>query len=335
MSRTPPFTILLALVTTAHAAPEPELLREEVYNYRVVGKLPPGWRRRAGSLAYTYAIDDVPHAHAHVVRERVKGAFDAAKEIARRATRYRFPGAPKEAKGTTASVTWGGRPALRYDFFATVNGVACHRRVTAMFSGSIWYELIETIYGVPDDRCKQGLAVLLNGFQILTPPLPKGATRDAAKKILRDDRYGYELLKPRGFLRVAVNPAIDPGCRVSFQRAGPHGVRHARVRLFEYATRTRIAPEKWFDIFYGSFASRHKEARREQIKPPAKGIRGARTVWAEQWSGDRDKHAIRTIVLLVWAKSGRVFVLRIRTQADAAEAFADDLARVTQSLKVS
>ena len=325
--------VLALLAGSALAESQTELLREEVYNYRVVGKLPAGWKRRGGSLTYTYFVDEIPHAYVHLVRERVDDDLDVAAALQRREAQYRFPGAPKEAKGTIGSVTWGGRKTLLYEFRAKVQGVACYRRVTILFDRSIWYEMIETIYGKPPQQAQQGLDVFRNGFRLLTEPLPEGAAIDAAERTITDKQFGFTITKPQGFVRVAVDPARDPGCRVAFERVAQNGVQHARVRLFEYAVRQKIAPDKWFDIFFGSFSGPHRNVKRAKAKAPE--IPGARTVWAERFFGERDKHPVSTLVLIIWGESGRVFVLRLRTQADADRAFAAGLATVVKTLTVS
>ena len=51
--------LLCALAGAATAAEAPELLREESFNYRIVGKLPAGWSRdKAGVLGYTYSVEE-------------------------------------------------------------------------------------------------------------------------------------------------------------------------------------------------------------------------------------------------------------------------------------
>ena len=36
---------------------ESEVVREEIYNYRIVGTLPAGWKRTSARLSFTYSID--------------------------------------------------------------------------------------------------------------------------------------------------------------------------------------------------------------------------------------------------------------------------------------
>ena len=72
--------VLCALAGASSAKEAPELLREESFNYRIVGKLPVGWSRdKAGVLSYTFAAEEIPHGHIRIVRERVKGKLDARK----------------------------------------------------------------------------------------------------------------------------------------------------------------------------------------------------------------------------------------------------------------
>ena len=326
---------LLLLAVTAAAEPEREFLREEAYNYRVIGRLPAGWKRTGTRLAYTYSIDAIPHAHIHFVRQRVNGALDVRKEIERRASSYRFPGAPKTAKGKIGKVQWAGRDALGYEFKATVQGVECTRRATVLFVNSIWYELIETVYGAgaeSDERCRAGLDVFRSGFRLLTSPLPEGVELDTAERTIKDEQFGFEIVKPKGFIRMPVNTGADPGCRVAFEREAQNGRLHARVRLFEYAVRRKIAPDKWFDVFFTSFGARHSDPKREEVRSPR--IAGSKSIWSEQFTGMRDKQEVRTRVHLVWSESGRVFVLRVRVQAEADKAFEQGLKRVTESFKV-
>ena len=106
--------VLLA-AATALAAPEKELVREEAFNYRVVGKLPPGWKRRGDrKMVYAFSIEGIPHAYVYFVRERLRGDVDVEQQILRRAPHYRFPGAPDDAKETTRKTEWAGRPAWRW-----------------------------------------------------------------------------------------------------------------------------------------------------------------------------------------------------------------------------
>ena len=63
-------------------------------------------------------------------------------------------------------------------------------------------------------------------------------------------------------------------------------------------------------------------------------VTGSKSVWSEQFTGMRDNQEVRTRVHLVWGESGRVFVLRVRVQAEADQAFEQGLRRVTESFKV-
>ncbi len=119
---------------------------------------------------------------------------------------------------------------------------------------------------------------------------------------------------------------------MAFARTARNGRLHARVRLFEYAVRQMIAPDKWFDIFFTSFSSNHRDARREEIRSPV--IAGSKSTWSERFTGVRDKLEVRTIVHIVWGESGRVFVLRVRVQAEADQAFAAGLKKAVDGFKV-
>jgi len=326
---------LLLAARTGQAAPEGELLREEAYNYRVVGTLPRGWRRPSDALAFVFSIDDIPHAYVHLVRARVQGEVDVAGQIRRRAANYHFPGAGEDPVERTEDVRWGGRPALRYEHEAKIGGVTARRVVTAMVERSHWYELIETVYGdatAARPEVRDGIAVFRDGFRLLVPPLPPAAAEDPAEAVIADRDLGYRLVKPAGFLRVDVEPAIDPGCRLAFERKGP-GRQHARVRLFEYGVWRSYDAKTWLDNFFAGFAGSHLSARREPAAPPE--IRGAEKIDAERFTGTRDDAAIVTEIALIRARDGRVFALRIRTQDGAAEAFRDALAAVVSSLELA
>ena len=129
-----------------------------------------------------------------------------------------------------------------------------------------------------------------------------------------------------------MNTGADPGCRVAFARVSQNGRLHTRVRLFEYAVRQKIISERWFDVFFTSFGASHGDPRREEIPSPV--FAGAKSTWSERFTGMRDKQEVRTTVHLVWGDSGRVFVLRIRVQAEADQAFAAGLKRVVEGFKV-
>ena len=92
--------VLFMAAATAAAAPAEELLREEVFNYRVVGSLPAGWRQQKASLHFTWFVDGIPHAHVQLARQRVEGKVDVEREFRKRLPHYLFPGSPKDADGT-------------------------------------------------------------------------------------------------------------------------------------------------------------------------------------------------------------------------------------------
>jgi len=323
---------LLLLLLAESAAAQVELLREEAYNYRIVGALPKAWKRQGVRRSYSFFIDAIPHAHVQFARQRIRGEPDLAKELAKRAVHYRFPETPKETKGTIRKTRWGGRDAWLYQITGMVRGVACTRRVTALLEQGVFYELIETVYGDKTaalDRCRRGLEVFRTGFSLLTNPLPDGATTDPAETRLTDARYGYTIVKPRGFLRLAVDPAADPGVREHFERVNDR--QHARVRLFEFPARESLRPPRWFDVFYSGFRANHDQATRADETPPA--VPGSRSVWVQRFEGTRDGLAIRTRVYLVHAQNGRVFVLRVRTQDGADTLFAKGLKQALDSFR--
>ena len=327
--------LLLLSLLAGTAAAQVELLREEAYNYRVVGKLPEAWKRQAAPRRYTFFLDAIPHADVRLTRQRIRAGLDLAGELARRTEHYRFPGTPKKTRGRIGKTRWGGREAWLYELSCTIRGVLCTRRVTVLEARGIFYELIETVYGdktILLEPCRRGLEVFRTGFLLLTDPLPAGAKKDASQKRLTDKRYGYAILKPRGFFRRPVDPAVDPGVRERFERMDPDGLRHARVRLFEYSARPSLDPARWFDIFYSGFRAAQSGTTRADRPPPA--IPGARSVHLQRFEGRRDSRGIRTLVYLVHAENGRVFVLRIRTQAGADTLFAKDLKAVIDSFRV-
>jgi hypothetical protein len=325
--------LLLCAAAVATAAAESEVLREEAYNYRVVGALPKGWARQSGRRHWTYAIDKIPHAHVQFARQRVNGSLDIKKELRRREVQYKFPGSPKDARGTIRKATWGGREAHVYEFRTTIRDIECLRRVTVLFDRPRWYELIETVYGKDtEQRCAEGLAVFRDGFRLLVRPLAEAAKTDTAERTLESVEYGYRILKPENFLLVDIDTGAAPGVRVRFERAAAQN-RHARVRLFEHGVRRIAHPERWFDVFYSSFAAGHMGASKEKLEaPPA--IPGASRVWGYAFEGRREGLRIRTSVLLIHAKNGRVFVLRVREQADLTKALREALDRVVASLEV-
>ena len=330
-----PGLAILLLPALLLAAPDEEFIREEPFNYRIVGKLPAGWKRRDKKLSFAFSIDGIPHAYVVLVRERLRGAVDVEEQVRKRAPHYRFPGAPKEAKETVRTTVWAGRTAVLYEHETEIKGVSCRRRVTALFAKSIWYELIETIHGAETEdepACAAGLYVFRRGFRLLVEPLPATETETLAESELFNAVYGFTMLKPKGFKRLPVDTGQDPGCRVAFEAQAADPRKHIRVRLFEYGVRKDFDPSTWSDIFFTGFATLHVDVERTGAETPA--IRGAREVVATRFTGLRDKHRIRTLVILMHAESGRVLALRIRTQDGAETDFADAIRTVIEKLQV-
>jgi len=326
---------LLLLAAAAGAAPGGELLREEGYNFRIVGELPAGWQRRADSLVWCFSVDGIPHAYVHFVRERLQGELDVEEQVRKRAPQYRFPGAPDDAQETIRAADWAGYPAVEYLHEATLGGVVCRRRVLALYRAPFWYELIETVHGAKTgeiEACARGLRVFERGFRRLVEPLPEELRLDTAERTIADEELGYRLGKPLGFVRAEVDPGADPGLRVAFTAQAPDPRCNVRVRLFEYGVRDAVDPAQWFDVFYAAFADAHRQPRREPAPAPA--LPRTRLVRAERFSGEREGIAVTTLVLLVQAASGRVFVLRVRTAQGADTEFAEPVARILASLAV-
>jgi hypothetical protein len=310
--------VSLVLLCLLAAAPKGEVLREEAFNYRVVGTLPTGWQRRERTLHFTYRVDGVPHAHVDFARQRVGGQLDLVDAWAKRLEHYRFPAAGEDAEEQESSVEWAGLDALRFECEARLRGVRCRRRVTALYVRPVFFELIETVYGETteeDPDCRAGLEVFRDGFRLLVRPLPAdAATATGAGKVV-DEALGYRLDKPDGFLRKQVDLVADPGCRVALERAGPGARQSVRVRLFEYGVYQRFEPERWLDIFDAAFAGRHDAVRRE---PASAGIvAGARTAGARRLHGLRDGDRIETLVVAARSVEGRVYVLQVRRRNDA------------------
>lgn len=308
----------LVLLCLLAAAPKGEVLREEAFNYRVVGTLPTGWQRRERTLHFTYRVDGVPHAHVDLARQRVVGELDLADAWAKRLEHYRFPAAGEDAREKESAVEWAGLDALRFECEARLRGVLCRRRVTALYARPVFFELIETVYGEKteeDPNCRAGLEMFRDGFRLLVRPLPAdAATATGAGKVV-DEALGFRLERPEGFLRKQVDLVADPGCRVSLESTGPGARQSVRVRLFEYGLYKRFEPERWLDIFHASFAGRHDEVRRE---PAAAGIvSGARSSGARRLFGLRDGDRIETLVVAAQSVEGRVFVLQVRRRNDA------------------
>jgi len=299
---------LLLAAAPALGAPA-ELLREEAYNYRVVGELPAGWQRRGNELEFTYSLEGIPHAHVRLVRERVAGALDAAAALEKRRGFYAFPGA--EAKEPVAAATWAGRPAAVLEHRAELLGVPCLRRVTAMEARGIWYERIETVYGdVADDAgFARGAEVLRDGFRLLVAPLPEEQASAAGVATLHDADAGYRVVKPEGWLRREVDPAADPGCRAAFERRDAGRRLRALARVYEYGSRRGFDLQIWMDMHYRRFASENEGVARASAAAPQ--VKGAERGAAERYAGTRDGGAIAVTVLLFQAPDGRLFALRL------------------------
>jgi len=328
--------LLYLAAATAAAAPAEELLREELFNYRIVGKLPPGWRQKKQALHFTWFVDGIPHAHVQLARQRIEGKVEVEREFRKRRSHYLFPGAPKDEGGKWEITSLAGRPANLFTHETRIKDVLCRRRVTVLFVKSTWYELIETVYGdasAKDPDCLRGLFLFRDGFRLLTQPLPPGAAEDTRAATIADKDLGFSIRKPPEFLRTDVNPTKDPGCRVSFWREDKPARRHARVRLFEYGLRRTFDGPKWVELHYTRFVLQHEQPRRKKLA--AVSIKGAADVHAEQFTGTRDGAEIRTVVYVARTEDGRVFVLRIRTQADAHEAWSAALDKIRASLELS
>jgi hypothetical protein len=307
---------LLLLGAGVLATPRGEVLREEDFNYRIIGELPPGWKRAERGTAFSFTLDGIPHAHVHLVRQRISNELDVEEQVRSRVSAYRFPDVPAEVVEKIGRTRWAGREAVLYEHRVEAKGVLCRRRVTALHAKSVWYELIETVYGTEtDERCREGLEVFRKGFRLLTEPLPKGAGLETAKKEITSREMGYRLLKPAGYHVIEVDTAEDPGCRVAFERNWPPGNRHTRVRLFEYGERNGFDSDAWFGAFFRPFSFRHKETRREKVEAPP--IPGAREVFAERFVGRRGKLTVSTLIVLARSMRGRVYALFVRTQEGA------------------
>jgi hypothetical protein len=331
-----PGLAILLLPALLLAAPERELIREESFNYRILGQLPAGWKRRPGQkLSFAFSIDGIPHAYVLLVRERLQGTVDVEEQVRKRAPHYRFPGAPKEAKETVRTTVWANHTAVLYEHETTMKGVLCRRRVTALFAKPIWYELIETIHGADTENepaCAAGLYVFRRGFRLLVEPLPEAETGALEESEIANTVYGFTMLKPKGFRRLPVDTGRDPGCRLAFEAQAADPRKHIRIRLFEYGVRKDLDPSAWIDIFFTGFATLYRDVERAAADPPA--IRGAREVVAARFTGVRDEHKVKTLVILIHAESGRVLALRIRTQDGAETDFAPAIEGVLEKLQV-
>ncbi len=303
---------LILLVTPARAAPEPELLREEAFNYRVLGDLPRGWKRRDDALVFVFATDGIPHAYVHLLRDRIEGDVDAAAHLKQRAAHYRFPGAPPGTE-TVSKGSWAGRDAALLEHEATVNGVRCRRRVEAFVAAGIWYERIETVYGETTGEIaagRDGLDLFRKGFRLLVEPLPRDASSDFEERSIESPEFGFRLVKPKGFVRKEVDLVADPGLRVAFE-AKPGEPSRVLVRLFEYGVRRDIPAQAWMDLFFGGFREQVAKAERAPAEAPA--VPGAGETLAERFTGERDGHPVSEEILFVRAGGGRIFCLRVRT----------------------
>ena len=322
---------LCLLASLAGAKPKPEVVREEAYNYRILGPLPRGWKREAASLVFTYRVDGIPLAHVHLVRQRVNGTVDVAAELDRRREHYRFPGTPKQTRGAIAPVHWGDRDAQRYVLTTRINGVDCRREVRAMFDRGVWYEAIETLYGEADKRTLAGFTCFRGGFMLLARALPKKEREDPAPRRISDGVYGYRIQKPEGYVIEEARPGADPGCRLVLLRRGPKAGQLLSVRLFEYGLRKQYNARNWLDLFFHAFARAHAGAKTEAIKAPTPA--GAVRTDGARFVGRRDGKPV-TVTLYLWhARSGRVFALRVLSLGDAADTHAASLKEIVDSVE--
>jgi hypothetical protein len=322
--------LLLILAAAAQAAPAPEILREEHYNYRVVGALPRGWKRAPAQLVFTYAVDDIPLAFVHLVRERVSGNVDVKAELARRAEHYRFPGAPKSAKGKITSTSWADREAYRYEHEAELSGVICRRVVRAMVDSGIWYECIETHHGEASPAVQAGLACFRTGFLLLTQPVPKKWVENPAAKKHADGIYGFRIEKPEGYVFAPSNPGADPGCRLTLLRRGPKTGQQLSIRVFEYGVRKTYDAAHWLDLLDQAFRRSHTRAKREPTKAPKP--EGSVQAAGTRLLGRRDEQDVATTIYLWQSRTGRVFGMRIVSHGSAETVHKDSLDRVIESL---
>jgi len=323
----------MLLACCAGAAPKPEVIREERFNYRIVGALPRGWKRAPDKLAFTYSIDGIPLAYVHFVRERVSGRIDIEAELKSRAQHYRFPGAPKQIEDKLSAIRWGDRSAFLYEHELTIAGVACKRIVRATVDNGIWYECIETLHGEPGIAVAKGLACFRNGFLLLTRRIPQGELEAPAARTIRDAVYGYRIDKPEGYVFEQPNPGADPGCRLAILRRGPTPGQQLSIRLFEYGVRRKYDPVRWLDLLDGAFRRSHVKARRESAQAPriAGSVRGN----GMRLLGRREDREVVTTIYLWQAESGRVYGLRIVSHADAEKTHAASLKKLVDSLALT
>jgi len=322
-----------ALLLASSARAESEVVREEAFNYRVVGELPPSWKRDPERLAFTYSIEGVPHTHVHFVRERLRGELNVRDELKRRATHYRFPSAPRDAAETIEPVQWGGRDAFEYVHEAKINGLPCRRVVRATFDRGVWYECIETHHGEDTPAAQAGVACFRGGFRLLVEPVPKDERDDPAARPYRDGVYGFAIDKPQGWVRIGVNPAADPGARLAFERRGPKPDEHLIARVFEYGERKTYEPEKWLELFSSAFAREHAGAKTEPW--PAAAIGGAAKTHGIRLTGRRDGKPVVALLALGQAPSGRVFAIRVNAHGGAEETHRESIAALLASFKLT
>jgi len=122
---------LLFVLLAAPAEAPAELIRNEPWNFRVLGKLPAGWKRRnTSTLDFTYTLETIPHAHTRLFYSHIKGVIDPQVVLEKRRGAYRFPGA-KDAHEIMGAASWRGFPAAVFRHEVKLHGVICRRRVTA------------------------------------------------------------------------------------------------------------------------------------------------------------------------------------------------------------
>jgi hypothetical protein len=332
-----PLLAVAGLAAAALAAPRAEVLREEAYNYRVLGSLPVGWTRAPDKLAFTYKFEGVPHTYVHFTRERVSGRVDVREELGRRRDSYRFPGVSdlkgKPAEETIQEIQWAGRNAWQYEHTAIVHKVACRRIVRALFDQGVWYECIETHHGEPDAAARAGLACFRGGFRILVDPLPKPERNDSTKRSYISADNGFRIDKPEGFVRIAVRSATDPGCRLAFERRGPAADDYILVRVFEYGVRKKYAPLTWTRRFSDAFARSHVGAKSTSWVPPT--IKGARNATGLKMTGHKNKKPVTTDLAFWQSRADRVIALRVTVHGQAGVKHAAALKALVASLALT
>ena len=324
--------VALLLLSGALLA-ESEVLREELYNYRIVGTLPAGWKRDPAKLTFTYSIDKIPHAYVHFIRQRLRGTLEVKNELKRRATHYRFPGAQANDPESYERVQWAGQSAYRYEHTAKINGLACRRVVRALYVRGIWYECIETLHGEPDAAARAGLACFRGGFRLLVGTLPADEKQNPAARDYVDGVYGFRLSKPKGFVRIAVNPGADAGCRLAFERRGPTAKENLTVRIFEYGVRRKYEPKKWLELFAASFGRNHAGAKKQAW--PAPQPKGAQSADGMLLTGRRDERPVVTTMALWQSATGRVIGLRVTAYGGAQKTHAASLKALVDSIQLA